>query len=95
LIIDIFDKPYYNLPKIFVVLIGGFVNVFARNTVQGAMTSVHVAISDEGAQTTGKYWDSCKIVPDINKLMANDNAVNELWSKSEQYLKEKGYVLDI
>lgn len=55
------------------------------------MTSVHVAISDEAAQSTGKYWDSCKIAAYPNKAINNDSIVDELWSRSEQYLKEKGF----
>lgn len=62
----------------------------ARSSVQGAMTSVHAAISDEAAETSGKYWDSCKIVAYPNKLIADDNAVDQLWTDSLKYLQEKG-----
>jgi hypothetical protein len=55
------------------------------------MTSVHVAISDEAAQSTGKYWESCKIAVYTNKAITDDSIVDELWSRSEQYLKEKGF----
>jgi hypothetical protein len=79
------------LPKIVLALIKSFVKVAARSNVQGAMTSVHVAISDEAAKSSGKYWDSCNIVEYPNGSITDDNSVNKLWSKSEQYLKEKGF----
>ncbi|KAI8577604.1 hypothetical protein K450DRAFT_251607 [Umbelopsis ramanniana AG] len=88
---DIYSKPEYKTPKFLQAIIGFVIKATARNNVQGAMTSVHVAISDEAANTTGKYWDSCKITQFPNKLVADDDCVNELWSKSEQYLKEKGF----
>jgi hypothetical protein len=79
------------VPKIVVALIQLLVKVAARSNVQGAMTSVHVAISDEAAKSSGKYWDSCKIAEYLNGSITDDNSVNKLWSKSEQYLKEKGF----
>ncbi|CAO3664173.1 unnamed protein product [Umbelopsis ramanniana] len=88
---DIYSKPDYKLPNFVISGIGLLVKAVARNNVQGAMTSVHVAISDEAAKSTGKYWDSCKIAADLNKAINNDSIVDELWSRSEQYLKEKGF----
>jgi hypothetical protein len=91
LYIDIYDKPDYKLPKFVIGVIGLLVKAAARNNVQGAMTSVHVAISDEAAKSSGKYWDSCKIVAYPNKAITNNSIVDELWNRSEQYLQEKGF----
>jgi hypothetical protein len=79
------------MPKIVLAVVGFVIKAIARTSVQGAMTSVHVAISDEAANTTGQFWDSCKITQFPSKLVADDDSVNELWSRSEQYLKEKGF----
>lgn len=88
--LDIHAKEEHKVPK-FVIKIADFIiKATARSSVQGAMTSVHVAISDEAAETSGKYWDSCKIVAYPNKLITDDNAVNQLWTDSIKYLQEKG-----
>ncbi|KAH8553448.1 hypothetical protein BGW37DRAFT_485756 [Umbelopsis sp. PMI_123] len=68
--------------------------MIARTSVQGAMTSVHVATSDEAAETTGKYWDSCKIIPFTNKLITDDQVADNLWTESVRFLQEKGIELD-
>ncbi|KAI8577605.1 hypothetical protein K450DRAFT_201111 [Umbelopsis ramanniana AG] len=70
------------------------VKATARSNVQGAMTSVHVAISDEATKSSGKYWDSCKIAEYPNKLMTDEISLNDLWSKSVQYMKEKGFEVE-
>jgi hypothetical protein len=91
---DIHAKDEHKVPK-FVIKIADFVmKATARSAVQGAMTSVHVAISDEAAETTGKYWDSCKIVAYPNKLVTDDNAVDQLWTDSLKYLQEKAIEID-
>ncbi|KAI8577603.1 hypothetical protein K450DRAFT_251604 [Umbelopsis ramanniana AG] len=88
---DIYAKPDYKLPKFLISGMGFLVKATARSNVQGAMTSVHVAISDDAAKSSGKYWDSCKIAAYPNKSINDDSIVNELWNKSEQYLQEKGF----
>ncbi|KAI9281254.1 hypothetical protein BC943DRAFT_330024 [Umbelopsis sp. AD052] len=88
---EIYSKPDYKIPKFLIGVIGFLVNTTFRTNVQGAMTSVHVAISDDAAKSTGKYWDACKIATFPNKAIEDDSIVNELWNKSEQYLKEKGF----
>lgn len=93
--LDIWSKPDYKTPKFLLPIISFFIKATARTSVQGAMTSVHVAISDEAASSTGKYWDSCKIAQYPNKLISDDSCVDELWSRSEQYLKEKGFDVDL
>ncbi|KAI8584801.1 hypothetical protein K450DRAFT_267457 [Umbelopsis ramanniana AG] len=91
---DIHAKEDHKVPR-FVIKIADFVmKATARSPVQGAMTSVHVAISDEAAETTGKYWDSCKVVAYPNKLITDDNAVDQLWADSLKYLQEKGIEID-
>ena len=69
------------------------VNLTARSPEQGAMTSVHAATSEEAAEQTGKYWESCKVIPYPNKLVEDLEAINKLWSESTRFLTEKGYDL--
>lgn len=79
------------MPKFIVKMIGSLLNMLARSASQGAMTSVHCAVSDDAAKTNGKYWDSCKVVAYPNKLVTNEEALENLWSESLRLLKQKGY----
>jgi retinol dehydrogenase 13 len=36
-------------------------NLFTQPAIEGAKTSLHLALSDEGGKITGKYWSNCKI----------------------------------
>ncbi|RUP47741.1 hypothetical protein BC936DRAFT_145385 [Jimgerdemannia flammicorona] len=55
----------------------------ARDCVQGAMTTVHCAVSDKAGASNAKYWDSCRQVEP--KAVAHDRDVaKRLWEISEE-----------
>jgi len=88
---DIHAKGDNKVPKFIIGIIGSIINLLARSASQGAMTTVHCAVSDDATKTTGKYWDSCKVAAYPNKLITNEEALDYLWSESIRLLKEKGY----
>jgi NAD(P)-dependent dehydrogenase (short-subunit alcohol dehydrogenase family) len=36
-------------------------HLFTKPPTDGAKTTIHLALSDEGGKITGKYWANCKI----------------------------------
>jgi len=90
---DIWVKEDNKFPRLLGKILNFAVNLTAASSVQGAMTSVHAATSEEAAKQTGKYWESCKVIPYPNKLVDNSEAVTKLWSESVRLLTEKGYAL--
>ncbi|KAL7636580.1 UNVERIFIED_CONTAM: hypothetical protein RMT77_013357 [Armadillidium vulgare] len=62
----------------------GFVMQYATKTEKlGAQTTIHLAVSDEGAKVTGEYFVDCKIAPTSEK--AKDEALaKEIWRISEK-----------
>ncbi|RUS33224.1 hypothetical protein BC938DRAFT_472513 [Jimgerdemannia flammicorona] len=71
------DRPWY-LKLVFRVA-----TLAARDCVQGAMTTVHCAVSDKAGASNAKYWDSCRQVEP--KAVAHDRDVaKRLWEISEE-----------
>lgn len=54
-----------------------------KNAVEGAQTSVHVAVSDEGGLVTGKYFSDCRRASPWSAGRDLD-AARKLWEASEK-----------
>jgi NAD(P)-dependent dehydrogenase (short-subunit alcohol dehydrogenase family) len=59
--------------------------LFMLTPAQGAATSLHVALSDEGGKLSGEYWEKSR--PKTPSRAARDEAAQErLWKLSERLL---------
>ncbi|RUS16150.1 retinol dehydrogenase 13-like protein [Endogone sp. FLAS-F59071] len=60
--------------------------LIARDSVEGAQTTIHTAVSEEAGSVTGKFWDSCKQrIP--NKLAVDEELQRRLWEVSVKAVK--------
>ncbi|RUS16976.1 hypothetical protein BC937DRAFT_90583 [Endogone sp. FLAS-F59071] len=72
------DRPWYvRYPA------GVATLLFARDTVQGAMTTVHCAVSDEAGACNAKYWDSCRVI-EPSPIAHDKDIAHKLWEVSER-----------
>jgi NAD(P)-dependent dehydrogenase (short-subunit alcohol dehydrogenase family) len=67
-------------------IIAPIFNLFTQPAIEGAKTSLHLALSDEGGQITGKYWSNSKI-DKPSELSTNMNLAEQLVAKCQQLTK--------
>ncbi|KAK4875262.1 hypothetical protein RN001_011684 [Aquatica leii] len=60
--------------------------LFYKTTEEGAQTTIYVAVSKEISGTSGAYYADCKKCKMI-KAANNVQLANELWQKSERFVK--------
>ena len=72
------DRSWY-----FQYIMRAMTSMLGRNSVQGAMTTVHCAVSDEAGTCSGKYWDSCRIRKS-NPLGHDKDIARKLWEVSRE-----------
>jgi NAD(P)-dependent dehydrogenase (short-subunit alcohol dehydrogenase family) len=61
-------------------------NLFTQPATEGTKTSLHLALSDEGGQITGKYWSNSKI-DKPSELSTNMDLAEQLVAKCQQLTK--------
>jgi len=59
-----------------------------KSSKEGAQTSIHLAVADEVASTTGEYFCDCKIAK-TSKLAQDNGLAKKLWEASEILVKLK------
>ncbi|XP_076054505.1 retinol dehydrogenase 14-like [Oratosquilla oratoria] len=60
--------------------------LIAKREVQGAQTSIHVAVSEEGANVSGQYFEECKVSK--ASAMARDRGLaKKVWEKCEELVQ--------
>jgi len=59
-----------------------FVKLIFKNWKEGAQTSIHLAVSNEGSRTTGEYFADCKVTK-MSDYAANVGVAKKLWETSE------------
>lgn len=59
---------------------------FLKDVVEGAQTSIHLAVSEKVEGVTGKYFEDCKETQPSDAALDQDLA-RKLWDKSEQLVK--------
>jgi NAD(P)-dependent dehydrogenase (short-subunit alcohol dehydrogenase family) len=64
-------------------IIAPIFNLFTQPAIEGAKTSLHLALSDEGGQITGKYWSNCK-VDKPSALSTDMDLAEQLVAKCQQ-----------
>ncbi len=57
--------------------------IFTKPASEGAKTSIHLALSQEAGQITGKYWSNCKVVQS-SELSLNMELANQLAKKCKE-----------
>jgi NAD(P)-dependent dehydrogenase (short-subunit alcohol dehydrogenase family) len=67
-------------------IIAPIFNLFTQPAIEGAKTSLHLALSDEGGQITGKYWSNCKI-DKPSELSTNMDLAEQLVAKCQKLTK--------
>jgi len=70
------DRPWYAQYMAYITT-----SLFGRDAVQGAMTTVHCAVSDEAGACNAKYWDSCR-VREPNPIAHDKDVARKLWEVS-------------
>lgn len=76
--------------EIFEKASGWFANVFGfgahfagKTPEQGAQTIIHLAVSDDAATITGKFFENCKVSKVATDLVLDDGLAKKLWEASE------------
>jgi NAD(P)-dependent dehydrogenase (short-subunit alcohol dehydrogenase family) len=67
-------------------IIAPIFNLFTQPAIEGSKTSLHLALSDEGGQITGKYWSNCKI-DKPSELSSNMDLAEQLVAKCQKLTK--------
>jgi NAD(P)-dependent dehydrogenase (short-subunit alcohol dehydrogenase family) len=58
-------------------------HLFTKPPTEGAKTSLHLALSSEGGNITGKYWSDCKVAQP-SQLSMDMELANQLAEKCEE-----------
>lgn len=58
----------------------------ARDSIEGAQTTIYTAVSEEAGSVTAKYWESCK-QRTPNKLATDEELMRRLWEVSVEAVK--------
>ena len=74
---------FFDWPGVSGVVTRGFAGVFAILPVQGAQTSIYLASSPDVQNTTGGYFDRCKLTKP-SPAARDDSAAHRLWELSVQ-----------
>jgi NAD(P)-dependent dehydrogenase (short-subunit alcohol dehydrogenase family) len=61
-------------------------HLFTKPPTEGAKTSLHLALSSEGSQITGKYWSDCKVAQP-SQLSMDMELADQLADKCEELTK--------
>jgi NAD(P)-dependent dehydrogenase (short-subunit alcohol dehydrogenase family) len=67
-------------------IIAPIFNLFTQPAVEGAKTTLHLALSDEGGRITGKYWSDSKI-DRPSELSTNMDLAEQLVAKCQKLTK--------
>ncbi|XP_043472366.1 retinol dehydrogenase 12-like [Leptopilina heterotoma] len=70
-------QPIQFTGRILIYFLGLFV---FKTPEEGAQTSIHVAVSDEGSKVSGKYFVDCKEMNFLNRPYSDEDRV-KLWNK--------------
>jgi NAD(P)-dependent dehydrogenase (short-subunit alcohol dehydrogenase family) len=54
-------------------LFNGIFSLFTKPAEEGALTSLHLALSKEGGEITGKYWSNSKSIDGVLDKIAEEN----------------------
>jgi len=60
--------------------------MFMISNEEGALTSLHCALSEEAGKESGLYYDKCKAIPTQHPAAKDDALAKELWDKSEEWV---------
>jgi len=63
-----------------------FVKLIFKDWKEGAQTSIHLAVSNEGSRTTGQYFSDCK-VDKMSTYATDEGVAKKLWESSELLVK--------
>jgi hypothetical protein len=60
--------------------------LFMKKPREGAQTTLHLAISDEGGKMTASYWSDCKRAPLKDKLgqSTRPEEIEKLWDLTKK-----------
>ena len=67
-------------------IIAPIFNLFTQPASEGAKTTLHLALSDEGGEITGNYWSNSKIGRP-SELSSNTNLAEQLIAKCHELTK--------
>lgn len=70
------------LPGVQKTLFTFIVKHFMKNSVEGAQTSIYLAVSEEVEGVSGRYFVDCKVAH-MGKAAKDDDLADKLWEKSE------------
>lgn len=80
---DVFRYPSFRN-----FIIRKFLLPFSKSAEEGAQTTVYLAVDDEVANVTGKYFSNCKVC-EPSKAAKDDGLAKKLWEVSEILVKFK------
>lgn len=64
-------------------IIRGIFRIFCKNAVEGAQTTIFLAVADEVEGITGRYFTDCAEAR-MNGLAYHEGLARDIWTKSEQ-----------
>ncbi|KAJ3091813.1 hypothetical protein HK102_013337 [Quaeritorhiza haematococci] len=64
------------------------VMAFMRTEEEGAETTMFVATQPTSSLTNGEFYADCAVLQQTNPLFTNDEAVEDLWQKCEEFCRE-------
>ncbi|PNF15543.1 Retinol dehydrogenase 14 [Cryptotermes secundus] len=70
------------VPKLLKILFFSIARFFFKNAVEGAQTSIYLAVSEEVTGVSGKYFENCKESKMSIEAM-DEKLAEKLWEKSE------------
>nr|CAD7449058.1 unnamed protein product [Timema bartmani] len=76
------------MPALMLAVTNFFMGIFAKDAVEGAQTTIYLAVSEEVEGLTGKYFADCKEVTP-SAAARDEGLAKKLWEKSEELVKLK------
>jgi len=77
-----------NTPVVNNFVVKWMLKMFLKTPAQGAATTLHVAMSPEGGEVTGKYFSDSKITRTAPQA-EDDEVARKLWNATEEIIQSK------
>ncbi|XP_046960975.1 retinol dehydrogenase 11-like [Vanessa cardui] len=86
-------KIYESCNVLIGFIVKHFLNIFFKNSLEGAQTALQIALDDKCGLQSGKIYENCEVVN--NKFFDNiDTASEKLWERSIKLVKLENHELE-
>ncbi|GLH10013.1 Dehydrogenase/reductase SDR family protein 7-like [Gryllus bimaculatus] len=81
---------FRHFPPWISLFFNAFLRIFMKNAVEGAQTTIHVAVCEEVEGVTGRYFSDCT-ESWLRSQALDEKLAQEVWEKSEKLVRLRDY----